>query len=272
MTKALPGSAVARPYVFAESGDGERERLELLARLLDPMHRRALSLAGMRAGLRCLELGSGTGTVATWMAGQVGAGGSVLATDINLSFLQDLRHPRLAVRELDVLTDGIPPRAFDVITCRALLHHLPAWESVVERLAAGLRPDGALVLIEPDAGAAVFGEPEHQRFWSAWCDWGRTQGIDFRLGRELPGAVRRAGLDPQGVTMEVPFYGGGSPWHELYRSTVTAARPRPAAWTGRDPSAEFERLGGRDGGVMCSFGWLAVCGRSPRDTPAEPSR
>ncbi|MCM2391594.1 class I SAM-dependent methyltransferase [Streptomyces albipurpureus] len=272
MTSAFSGGAEARPYVFAESGEGERDRLELLARMLDPMHRRALSLAGMRPGLRCLELGSGTGTIATWMADQVGARGSVLATDINLSFLKDLRHPNLTVRELDVLTGDIPRRSFDVITCRALLHHLSQWEPVVERLAGALKPDGVLVLIEPDAGAAVLGDPEHQRFWSAWCHWGRMEGIDFRLGRKLPRAVQRAGLDLHEVTMEVPFYGGGSSWDELYRSTVRAARPRPAAWTGRDPSAAFENLDRADGQLTCSFGWMAVCGRAAPATEAVPAQ
>ncbi|MCX4658738.1 class I SAM-dependent methyltransferase [Streptomyces uncialis] len=256
-----PEHAAASPYVFAGSGAGEHDRLRLLARLLDPLHRRTLHTAGLRAGLRCLELGSGTGTIAAWMAGQVGATGHVTATDIDLTFLKHQRRPNLAVRELDVLTDEIPRGAFDMITCRALLHHLPQWEAVVGRLAGALKPDGALVLVEPDAGAAVFAEPAHQRFWSAWCRWGRTEGIDFRLGGALPRAVRRAGLDVQDMTMEVPFYSRRSPWGDLYRSTVEAARPY-ASGGGPDLIAEFEDLQAGSGDLMCSFGWVAVCGRA----------
>lgn len=256
-----PEHATASPYVFAGSGAGERDRLRLLARLLDPLHQRALSTAGMRAGLRCLELGSGAGTIAEWMAGQAGATGHVTATDIDLTFLKRLQRPNLTVRALDVLTDEIPRGAFDVITCRALLHHLPQWEAVLGRLARALKPDGALVLVEPDAGAAVFAEPEHLRFWSAWCRWGRTEGIDFRLGGALPRAVLRAGLDLQDVTMEVPFYSGVSPWGDLYRSTVEAARPY-ASGGGPDLITEFDDLVAGSGDLMCSFGWVAVCARA----------
>ncbi|MER5767369.1 methyltransferase domain-containing protein [Streptomyces sp. NPDC001985] len=273
MTSALPPEGtVAHPYVFAGSGSAERDRLLLLARLLDPLHQRALRAAGLRPGQRCLELGSGTGTIAGWMADQVGPDGHVLATDINLSFLRDLRRPNLSVRELDVLTDELPRDAFDVITCRALLHHLPRWESVVERLARALRPDGALVLIEPDASAAVFAGPEHQRFWSAWCRWGQTEGIDFRLGRRLPRAVERSGLDLRDVTMEVPFYTGDSAWGRLYRSTVEAARPSRTSWSGPGLLADFERLSGRTTHPTCSFGWVAVRARAGREATSVRSR
>ncbi|GLF92993.1 methyltransferase domain-containing protein [Streptomyces yaizuensis] len=273
MTGAFsPEHALPHPYVFADSGRRERDRLQLLARLTDPAHQRALRAGGLRAGLRCLELGSGTGTIAAWMADQVGPRGHVLATDINLSFLSDLRRPNLSVRELDVLTDELPRGAFDLVTCRALLHHLPRPESVVERLAKALRPNGVLVLMEPDAGAAVFGGPEHQRFWSAWCRWGQGAGIDFRLGHKLPRIVRRAGLDLGDVTMEVPFYSGGSPWGELYRSTVRAAGPGLSSWIGPDPVAEFESLTAPDSHPMCSFGWVTVCGRAASGTKAVRAR
>ncbi|MFI1016016.1 class I SAM-dependent methyltransferase [Streptomyces sp. NPDC020965] len=273
MTSAFfPERAEAHPYVFADSGSEERDRLRLLARLLDPLHQRTLRAAGIRAGMRCLELGSGAGTMAAWMADQVGADGHVMATDIDLSILKDLRRPNLTVRELDVITDEMPRGAFDVITCRALLHHLPQREAVVKRLAGALEPNGALVLIEPDAGAAVFGDPEQQRFWSAWCRWGEAEGIDFQLGRKLPRTVQRAGLDLRDVTMEVPFYGGDSSWGELYRSTVRAARPRLDGWVDPELMAGFEHSGTRSAHPMCSFGWVAVRGRAAHEAKAVRSR
>ncbi|MFE5854249.1 class I SAM-dependent methyltransferase [Streptomyces sp. NPDC056500] len=263
MASAFPpeDAVAAPPYVFAGSGAGERDRLRLLARLLDPLHQRALQAAGMRSGLRCLELGSGTGTISAWMADQVGADGQVTATDINLSFLKDLPRSNLIVRELDVLSDEMLSGAFDVITCRALLHHLPQWESVVHRLAGALAPNGVLVLIEPDAGAALFGEAKHQRFWSAWCRWGQSEGIDFRLGHKLPRAVRLAGLDLRETSIEVPFYCEGSPWSDLYRSTVEAAQPRLDPWLAPDLVAEFKNSSTVGGDPMCSFGWVTVCGQ-----------
>jgi SAM-dependent methyltransferase len=269
MTTALaPEPAPATSYVFADSGSRERDRLRTLATLMDPLHRRALRSGGLHAGLDCLEVGSGAGTMASWMAEQVGTDGHVVATDINLSFLEHLRSPTVSVCQLDVVADEMPRRAFDVVTCRALLHHLPQWESVVERLAGALKPNGLLALVEPDAGAAVLGDPEHDRFWSDWCRWGAGEGVDFRLGRKLPGAVQRAGLALEDVTMEIPFYTGGSAWGEFYRSTVRAAQPRMDRWDGSDLVAGFEALGPSATHAVCSFGWVAVCARAPWDAEA----
>ncbi|MFJ3903982.1 methyltransferase domain-containing protein [Streptomyces sp. NPDC090025] len=258
-----PEPAPDSSYVFAGAGEAERARLDLLARLTDPLHRRALSQAGLRAGLRCLELGAGTGTVAAWLAGRTGPEGQVLATDIDLSFLDGPARPPLEIRRVDAVKDELPPAAFDVVTASALLHHLPQWESVVDRMAAALAPGGALVLVEPDVGAALLGRPEHRRFWADWCRWGRSQGIDYGLGRKLPDAVRRAGLDVQDVTMEVPFYDEGSPWDTLYRATLQAIRPRLAGWDGPDLVAAYDRLPTGPGRPACGLGWTAVVGRAP---------
>jgi ubiquinone/menaquinone biosynthesis C-methylase UbiE len=259
-------------YVFADSSDKEHDRLRLLASLLDPVHRQVLERAGVAAGTSCMEMGAGTGSIAAWMAGRVGAGGQVVAADINVSFLDDLSDtPNLAIRQFNVLADPLPDGAFDIITARALLHHLPSWEAVVARWAAALKPGGALVLIEPDAGVGMASaEDVHRRFWSGWCQWGESVGVDFRLGGKLPKSLQAAGLDVTSAAMEVPFYTGESPWATLFLQTLQAAKPRLGSWIDPDLVAGFEAACADPGNWTSSLGWMAVVGRRGLGRHGEP--
>jgi predicted O-methyltransferase YrrM len=88
---------VGEEYVLDHHRRGERERLALMSRLLDPMHRRYIGeLSAVRAGARTLEVGCGNGSVSAWLAGQVAPDGQALAVDLDLS-LADAdapgRHP-----------------------------------------------------------------------------------------------------------------------------------------------------------------------------------
>lgn len=250
-------------YVFADKDDREFRRLQRLARLLDPMHRRALEAAELGSGWHTLELGAGLGTVSDWIASRIGPTGHVLATDLDTTFLSEARHPDgVVIEQLDAIHDPLPESAFDLITIRALLHHLPEWRQVVKKCSRALKSGGSLVMVEPDATSSVFNDaPLHHRFWSAWCRWGDGEGIDFQIGHKVAGAMRDAGLDVAPATMEVPFYRGGSAWAQFYSQTVDAARPRFARAIDPDLVAAFHKASADPDAMMCSFGWIAVSGR-----------
>jgi len=60
-------------YIASHSAEAfERERLGLLERVADPITLRRLQSLGVREGWRCLEIGAGHGSVARWLAMQVG--------------------------------------------------------------------------------------------------------------------------------------------------------------------------------------------------------
>jgi ubiquinone/menaquinone biosynthesis C-methylase UbiE len=250
-------------YVFANDGDRECRRLQGLARLLDPLHRRALEAAEIGSGWHALELGAGLGTVSDWIASRVGPAGRVLATDLDTRFLSQARHPdNVVIEELDAVDDPLPESAFDLVTVRALLHHLQDWRQVVKKCSVALKPGGSLVIVEPDATSSMLNAvPPHHRFWSAWCRWGRGEGIDFRLGHKLAGAMHDAGLDVADTVMEVPFYHGGSEWARFYSQTVDAAGPRLGRAIDPDLVTAFHEASADPGAFMCSFGWIAVSGR-----------
>jgi hypothetical protein len=100
-------------YIFSQVYPGERERLEAMARPWDPETMRAVRGLGIGAGQRCLEVGSGTGSVARALAGLVGPDGYVLAADRDPRFLGELPDV-VEVRRMDVMADDLPQAQFDL--------------------------------------------------------------------------------------------------------------------------------------------------------------
>jgi protein-L-isoaspartate O-methyltransferase len=69
-------------YVLDHHQEGERQRLALMSRLLDPMHRRHLDELGVEQGARTLEVGCGNGSMSAWLAERVAPGGRAVAVDL----------------------------------------------------------------------------------------------------------------------------------------------------------------------------------------------
>jgi SAM-dependent methyltransferase len=213
-------------YVLSHHNEGERQRLALMSQLLDPLHRRLLSQLRLRPGMRTLEVGCGNGSVSAWLAGETAPGGVAVATDLDLS-LADAQAPGLEFRVADILSGPVEPAAFELATCRAVLHHLADAKTAVANMAASVRPGGAVLLIEPDFLPVSVAEPPAVRaFWDGWLAWSRDQQIDFFIGRRLPGLLARLGLVDINATAETAVYHGGSPWARYWRETITELRPR----------------------------------------------
>ncbi len=208
---------------------GERQRLALMSRLLDPMHRRHIARLGTWPGARTLEVGCGNGSMSAWLAGQVAPGGRAVAVDLDLS-LADADAPGLEFRQGDIVAGPVEPGDFDLVTARAVLHHVADRDAAVANLVASARPAGAILLIEPDfLPVSVAEPPEVRAFWQGWLAWSRVQGIDYFVGRRLPGMLAGLGVTDIAGTAETAVYNGGSPWAEYWRETVVELRPRLVA-------------------------------------------
>jgi SAM-dependent methyltransferase len=226
--RSLPGGGVSE-YVLDHHQEGERDRLALMSRLLDPMHRRHVERLGVGPGGRTLEVGCGNGSMSAWLAGQVAPDGRAVAVDLDLS-LVNADVPGLEVRQADILAGPVPPGGFDLVTARAVLHHVAGAETAVANLVASARPGGAIVLIEPDFLPVSIAEPARIReFWQGWLAWSREEGIDYFIGRRLPAMLSRLGLHDIQATAETALYNGASLWAEYWRRTVTELRPRLVA-------------------------------------------
>lgn len=213
-------------YVLDHHQEGERQRLALMSQLLDPTHRRQIEALGIGDGARALEVGCGNGSISAWLAERTAPDGQVVALDLDLS-LVEVRAPNLELRAGDIVAGPVEPAAFDLVTARAVLHHVSDAQAAIANLVASLRPGGAILLIEPDFQPVAVAEPaEIRRFWEGWLTWSRSQGIDYFIGRRLPETLARMGLEEVGATAETALYNGGSPWARYWERTVLELRDR----------------------------------------------
>jgi SAM-dependent methyltransferase len=190
MTDQLPG------YILDDSKTAEYQRLDLMSKILDPWTRRYMTAVGVGPGWHCLELGGGNGSVSEWLCDRVGPSGSVTVYDINPVLLNLVPAQNLTVKQADIRTADLPDAGFDLVSCRAFLHQIADHASdVLERMAAAVRPGGWLLVQEPDFSLAPTAEPEQwARTWTALLEWGASNGVDWLIGRQLPGLVSRLGL------------------------------------------------------------------------------
>ena len=125
-------------YVLGHDLKGEGTRLALMSELLDPMHRRYIDALGVvRPRARTLEVGCGNGSISVWLAGRVRPGGTAVAVDLDLS-LVDVRGPDLELRQGDIVAGPVEHGAFDLVTARAVLHHVSNPDAAMANLVASV--------------------------------------------------------------------------------------------------------------------------------------
>jgi SAM-dependent methyltransferase len=213
-------------YVLPHERAGERQRLALMSALLDPLELEHIARLGAGPGWRCLEVGSGNGSISRALAERVGPGGHVVVSDIDIAYIKELRVPCLEVRRIDVLQDVIEEHSYDLVVARALLHHLTRPRTALERLVAGLRPGGVLLSIEPDMLPCTVTEPESMKlFWKGWLEWSVTVGIDFFIGRKIPGWLDSLGLEAVAGEGHTAQFNGGSDWAKYWIETLRELAP-----------------------------------------------
>ena len=198
------GAGVAASYRLAGTGRllAEDERLSLLEEVFDTVSIRRRSL--VQAGWRCLEVGAGRGSMAVWLAERVGRSGRVVATDIDVTYLERLDVRNLEARQHNILDDPLDPLepgSFDVVCSRLMLFHLVGrQEEAIRRMVLCLKPGGLLIDEDADWGMTAPVDPSHPLFASfhrAWRagDWWASRGYDPRFGRTLPALFERSGLE-----------------------------------------------------------------------------
>jgi SAM-dependent methyltransferase len=217
-------------YRLAAAGreGAEDERLDLLEQIYDPVSRRRRSL--VEPGWRCLEVGAGRGSMAVWLAEQVGPTGQVVATDVDTRYLQRLDLPNLEVVEHNILEDpldAVGAGSFDLVCSRLMLFHLQRrQEQAIRQMAACLRPGGWLVDEDADwatAGAPVDpGHPSYDAYRQVWRDgdWWLDRGYDKTFGRQLPAHFERVGLEEIRTEGSTEVVRGGSPWARWWIPTL----------------------------------------------------
>jgi SAM-dependent methyltransferase len=184
-------------YVFDHALELELERLRKLEEWLDPGTKRYLDQIGAGPGWRVLEVAAGAGSIARHLAERVGPAGSVLATDLDLKFLDSIDLPNLEVRKHDILSDELPEDTFDLVHTRLLLMHLPAREEALKRMVAAAKPGGWVFVedMEMMTWIDVSSAPGMGRVRDALFKLFEMAGADPFYGRQLPYVLDAAGLE-----------------------------------------------------------------------------
>jgi len=216
-------------YRLAAAGReaAEDQRLSLLEQIYDPGSRMRRQI--VRPGWRCLEIGAGRGSMALWLAEQVGPSGAVVATDIDVTYLRRLQVPNLEVVEHNILDsplERLEPGSFDLVCMRFVLAHLSGrQEAAIKRIVQCLRPGGWLIDEDGDWGTTAPIDPRHPLhapFHAARRDgdWWASRGYDPAFGRKLPALFERCGLEHIGHHATSEVVPGGSPWTRWYAESL----------------------------------------------------
>jgi SAM-dependent methyltransferase len=176
-------------------------RLAALATLFDPSTFGHVECLGIAPGWDCWEVGAGGPGVPRWLAEQVGPGGSVLATDIDVSRLGDVE-PDVVVRRHDIGADPPPAGPFDLVHARLVLTHVPQRARAVAAMAGVLRPGGWLLIEDADPSLQPLicldevgpEEALANRLRAGFRHLLVARGADLAVGRTLPRLLRSAGL------------------------------------------------------------------------------
>lgn len=204
----------------------ERQRLQLISQMWDRDTIDHLRRTGVGAGWRCLEAGAGTGSIVPWLAARVGETGRVVATDLDVQFLDEVRGPNVEVLRHDVTSDPAPGDPFDLIHCRLLLEHLPGRDDVLRRMVSWLAPGGWLVVEAALVVPEMTGDPLLTRMYRAlYLEAIRERiGTDLTWARCLPRPLVQVGLvgvDAEGRTHPNR---GGTVVAEVHRLNVDRLR------------------------------------------------
>ena len=212
MTTTSPAAQSGSTYVLGHA-DAEVQRLLLQGRLYDDYTEHAFRLAGLRPGMRVLDIGSGPGDVSFVAARLVGPTGTVLGVDAAPEMVE-LARARAAEQGLSAVhferaaVDAITlDEPVDAVVGRLILMHLPDPAATLRRLSSLVRPGGVIAFSENDI-TGTHSIPELPLFGRVTAGIVRAfeaMGLSARFGTTLHTIFSDAGLGAPRLTLGTPI-------------------------------------------------------------------
>jgi SAM-dependent methyltransferase len=217
-------------YPFSDRA-AEDERLVAQGLVFDPFTRRLFEAAGLRPGMRVLDLGSGAGNVTRIAAELVGPHGTVVGIERDPAAVELARRragpTNVEYRVGDVQTlDGIEGE-FDAVVGRLILMYLTDPVAALRRAAALVRPGGIVCMQEADlqylpaSPVTPLWSQVHGYFLQAL----EKAGIEPRMGLSLFTALRAVGLPVPQLLIEAFAAGGPEAPAWAWANVVSSAVP-----------------------------------------------
>jgi SAM-dependent methyltransferase len=188
----------------------EAERLRLMAEVFDEHSKSVLESAGLREGMRCLDVGAGAGTMTRWIAGRTGTG-EVVALDREVGRLETRERERnITIIEADLTKEStcslLEAGSFDLIHARSLLGVLVDPDTALRRLLSWLAPGGSVVVSDLWASPldGTMGEALRRALRAGVDLMAGTVGVDPGWATRLPHVLAGHGLQQVGMHVAAP--------------------------------------------------------------------
>lgn len=214
--------------IFCQEMADEMYRLELVSKTYDFISQRQISSLITQPGTRCLDIGSGSGSMAEWLSKQANVK-EVTALDRFVHLLES----KLSVSEkLHIvqhdLNDDDYSGEFDVINIRFVLMHLRDRQSLLKKISKWLKPGGWLIVSDIiDISPAEVDDPLYRKIMSTmWQVLINSIGTDKNWSHQLNSQFQSLGL--KNITNEIylPPISKGSPMAEFWYLTWRAMHDR----------------------------------------------
>lgn len=202
-------------HAYDDEWREEARRHQMLEAGYDQASHRCLVATGVGPGWSCLEVGAGTGSIATWLCDRVGEEGSVVATDLQTAFLEQIDRPNLEIRCHDIVHDEIEQAHYDLVHARQVLEYLTERDDGLRHMAGALKPGGWLVVESVDFCSCVplagEGTELFARSIRVGLEFVAGLGFDPYYGRRIGEAMRQLGLQDVQVEGKCHEIGGQRP-------------------------------------------------------------
>ena len=217
-------------YAFTSNeSSNEHKRLQMLERAFDEKTISVLLEAGIKEGMRCLEIGAGAGSILRWMAEVVGPSGEVVGIDKNIEHVKHLdSHP---IRIIEGSFQDIEfQEKFDLIHSRYVLIHNEDGEELISKLSGLLSPGGVLVVEEADFTTSKWVDPIYKdsgnKVNDAGCELFRSMGLNPAYGMDVMVDIQRAGMTILKMAPNMHLERGNSPVAQMMGESIRTLRSR----------------------------------------------
>ena len=201
--------------IFNQNQDTELERLSYITAAFDTLTKKHICELNLPANSRCLDIGSGTGSIASWLSDLSDPGNfDVLALDRDGQYLPNkLAYPNnLTILKEDITTaDSLGE--FDLIHARLVLIHLRDRSEVLRKLVSWLKPGGWIILSEfiDTRSTKPLPSAYSKTMRTMWEVLYKTIGTDRNWGNRLLESFKGLDLKELGSSLHYPTLSSGSP-------------------------------------------------------------
>lgn len=220
-------------YIFESAEqNAEFERMKLIEGAFDEQTKAIIQNTGIAPGWRCLELGTGAGSILKWMSFLVGNKGKVVGIDKNIKFIEPIHANNINKIQGDILDIELENNEFDLIYSRYVLIHIKEAEQVIKKLIKFLKPGGVLVLEEPDFTSARAIEDSllqgqtHQKVNEAIAQMFINLGLNPSFGLKLPLILQKNKIKIERVIGEQHLCCGNSKIAKLMGRSAAALKDK----------------------------------------------